>query len=208
MPTPSLIVFDLGNVLVRIARGWAHAFELAGISDFTFPADPATLKSIHELVVATETGQLTSDQFCSRVSTLLNYPAPNIRRALDAYNIAPFPGSEQLLLDLRDAHIPTACLSNTQDAHWSVLLQPPFPLHLLTHRFASQELRLRKPDPAIYRELERRTGFSPDQILFFDDLPENIAAATAAGWAAELVPVQPDPIPFLRSRLTAHGIPL
>ena len=34
-----------------------------------------------------------------------------------------------------------------------------------------------KPDPAIYRKVEERTGHLPERILFFDDVPENVSAA-------------------------------
>ena len=39
-----------------------------------------------------------------------------------------------------------------------------------------------KPDPAIYRLFEDRSGLAPGGLLFVDDRPENIAAAAARGW--------------------------
>jgi HAD superfamily hydrolase (TIGR01509 family) len=59
----------------------------------------------------------------------------------------------------------------------------------LHHRHASHELGLAKPDAAAYREFERLTASRGDEILFFDDLPENIAAARSIGWQC----VQIDP---------------
>ena len=45
----------------------------------------------------------------------------------------------------------------------------------------SGELRLVKPDPAIYAELLRRTGTRPEETFFTDDSARNVAAAGAAG---------------------------
>ena len=46
--------------------------------------------------------------------------------------------------------------------------------------------KLYKPDPAIYRLCEERMGLPPAKLLFFDDYPENVAAARALGWQAEV----------------------
>jgi len=46
----------------------------------------------------------------------------------------------------------------------------------------SGRVRLIKPDPAIYRLAAERFGASPEELLFIDDHPPNIAAAKALGW--------------------------
>jgi putative hydrolase of the HAD superfamily len=50
----------------------------------------------------------------------------------------------------------------------------------------SAALGLAKPDPAYFREVEARTGFSAADIAFIDDSPANVAAAAALGWTARL----------------------
>ncbi len=42
-----------------------------------------------------------------------------------------------------------------------------------------------KPDLAIYRHHAATFGLEPQATLFFDDKPENVAGARAAGWHAE-----------------------
>jgi 2-haloacid dehalogenase len=54
--------------------------------------------------------------------------------------------------------------------------------------------------------VERETGFSGDRIIFFDDLPENIAAAEARGWKGYVVPVGENPIPAIRGNLKEAGV--
>lgn len=53
-------------------------------------------------------------------------------------------------------------------------------------RFVSGELRLMKPDPAIYAAVEAGTGLAPDRLLFADDKAENVDAAAARGWRTHL----------------------
>lgn len=50
----------------------------------------------------------------------------------------------------------------------------------------SGEVRLMKPDLAIYRLHADSFGLAPAATLFFDDNANNIAGARAAGWNAEL----------------------
>ena len=49
----------------------------------------------------------------------------------------------------------------------------------------SGRVRLVKPDPAIYRHHAETHGLAPENTLFFDDNPDNVAGARALGWNAE-----------------------
>ena len=40
-----------------------------------------------------------------------------------------------------------------------------------------------KPDPRIYRLFTERFSLQPDECLFIDDQPPNVAAAIRAGWS-------------------------
>ena len=48
----------------------------------------------------------------------------------------------------------------------------------------SHEVGLTKPDPAIYVLTAHRLGVEPQEIVFLDDHPPNVAAARAVGWHA------------------------
>ena len=50
----------------------------------------------------------------------------------------------------------------------------------------SGEIRLLKPDPAIYAHHAKTFGLAPEATLFFDDSPHNVEGAREAGWSAEL----------------------
>jgi putative hydrolase of the HAD superfamily len=47
----------------------------------------------------------------------------------------------------------------------------------------SGDVKLGKPDAAIYRLLADRHGLAPEQTLFIDDMPVNVTAAQALGWS-------------------------
>jgi putative hydrolase of the HAD superfamily len=43
-----------------------------------------------------------------------------------------------------------------------------------------------KPEPAFYQEALRRLGCAPEEVAFFDDLPEFVQAANALGLRGHL----------------------
>jgi HAD superfamily hydrolase (TIGR01509 family) len=48
----------------------------------------------------------------------------------------------------------------------------------------SDEVGCKKPDPRIYRLMQRALDVEPEQIVFLDDLEANVLAARACGWQA------------------------
>ena len=82
-----------------------------------------------------------------------------------------------------------------------------FPYEKLTHAFASHDLRLRKPDDAIYAHVERVTGVAGGRIVFFDDVEENIEGAGRRGWQACWIDPSPDdPLTQIRRFLRSRGV--
>ncbi|MBV0913328.1 HAD family hydrolase [Anianabacter salinae] len=96
------------------------------------------------------------------------------------------PHSVALLRALRSKGVPVFALSNFGVATLKMAdAEYPF-LTEFDRRFISGDLRLIKPDPAIYRAVEDATGLAPETLLFADDRPENIVAAEARGWNGHL----------------------
>ncbi|MDQ2742213.1 MAG: HAD family phosphatase [Chloroflexota bacterium] len=62
-------------------------------------------------------------------------------------------------------------------APWLAAFQP---------RVFSCRLRLSKPDPAAYHKILDHLAAEPEEIVFFDDRPENVATAKAVGIRAHL----------------------
>jgi putative hydrolase of the HAD superfamily len=205
-----LVVFDLGRVLIRICDNWRHACVVAGVKYPVEALDPPSKAAMMELVVLSETGRMTHDEFIERAAPILRVPAECVAAMSDAYLIEPFPGVEELLADLSATGMPTACLSNTNASHWNLMCatsgKAALPMHRLTWRFGSQEIGLRKPDPAIYEHVEKTTRISPGRIVFFDDLKENIAGAESRGWHGVQITSEQNPVTQIRQALENHGI--
>lgn len=66
----------------------------------------------------------------------------------------------------------------------------------------SAEVRLLKPEKAIYEHHAQAFGLDPAATLFTDDSPANVAGATAAGWNAVLF----QDAAQLKADLHRHGI--
>ncbi len=72
-------------------------------------------------------------------------------------------------------------LSNTNVLH-AAFLRPRLPvLGRFDHLLLSCEVGAVKPEPAFYQEALRRLGCAPEEVAFFDDLPEFVQAANALG---------------------------
>ena len=206
-----LVVFDIGRVLLRICDDWRHACRVAGIA-----APPGLGKGpppapVDQLLRRYDTGVIDLETFAREIAPLSGMTAGDVVRLQECYLLGPYAGVGELLDDLSVAGVKTACLSNTSDAHWRMMLDPAGPNHLpldrLDYRFASHLARLRKPDEAIYAHVERETGLPGDAIAFFDDVAENVDAARRRGWHAYRIdPTPDDPLPQVRSRLRDHGL--
>ncbi len=202
-----LVIFDLGRVLVRICNNYREACERAGIcrADDLGPFDGEATARDHEAVVLLDTGKIDLEEFARRVAPHRKITPKEVIRAYDAFLLEPYPGAIELIDELNATGVKTACLSNTSHGHWNQMCDRAhpahFPLDRLTWRFASQLVGAVKPTDAIFEHVERTTGFRGDQILFFDDLEENVAAAAKRGWRACLIRLDSDPIAQARAAL-------
>lgn len=87
---------------------------------------------------------------------------------------------------LRAKGIPVLALSNF-GVETFALAEETFPfLKEFDQRYISGQMRVIKPDPAIYKQLEDRCGFAANTLLFADDRADNIEAARARGWHGHL----------------------
>jgi HAD superfamily hydrolase (TIGR01509 family) len=94
---------------------------------------------------------------------------------------ALIPGAREFLVRAREAGIPVWCLSNDV-ARWSRILRETQGIEtLLCGAIISSEARARKPDRLIYERLIERTGYRASDLLFIDDRPQNVEAASRLG---------------------------
>jgi putative hydrolase of the HAD superfamily len=211
---PRLVVFDLGGVLVRICRSWAEACAVAGLPCREGADHPDRVAARRACVVEHETGRLTADAYFEGLAGALGglYTSAEVGRIHHAWTLAEYAGVPALLDALAAARVETAILSNTNAAHWDRLSPSDgraaeYPSLLrIPHRFASHLLGARKPAPEVFARVEAATGHRGRDVLYFDDLDENVAAARAAGWRAATVDPLVDPAALMREVLAREGL--
>jgi putative hydrolase of the HAD superfamily len=203
-----LVCFDLGGVLVRIARGWDDACRRAGVELPHVGADAWARH--HDLMLRYETGEIDEAAYICEAPAVVGggVTGDAIVRVFDAWLLGMYPGAAEVIDDLRFRGFKTGCLSNTNARHWNTLnqLDTYAPLRRLDFRLASHELRVMKPAEQAYRRAEAATGFWGDQVLFFDDKQDNVDAARAVNWKAELIDRADDAVAQVREYLAAHGV--
>lgn len=206
-----LVCFDLGGVLLRICRSWSEGCAAAGL-DLRTPINRSADEiagwfAPREITDLYQTGQITCDEFARRLSQATNntYSPAEIMRIHRAWILGECEGVSEVIDQIHRAGLTTAALSNTNHGHWSQINVFDCVMRL-NHRLASHELKLHKPDPAIYLELQRRLNRRGREILFFDDLEENVVAARNVGWYAEQIDPQGCPATQMRRHLAKHGI--
>jgi FMN phosphatase YigB (HAD superfamily) len=206
-----LVVFDLGGVIIRLAAGWEDAHRLAGLSGEP-PTDRAFRALLGDLARRAD-GSVRATEYYERVAAASGsrYAPDDVRRIGHVWLRGEYDGVGRVFDALDAAAVETAILSNTTEDHWSRLAPESgvaeFPTVLRARRrFASHLLGLVKPDPAIYRVVERETGHAAERILFFDDLEPNVEAARSVGWTSERIDPDGDPAAQMLDALRRHGV--
>lgn len=77
-------------------------------------------------------------------------------------------------------------MSNTNAPHFAHLARMYPQLTAFDFRITSYEAGAEKPSARIYEAAEAQAGCEPEAILYFDDVPEFVAAARKRGWQAEV----------------------
>jgi FMN phosphatase YigB (HAD superfamily) len=176
-PAVRCVVFDLGGVLVRIARSWTEACSAAGLPVRGDADVPARVLARRPWVHAYEVGQIPHGEFLRQVAAACGhvYAVEEVARIHAAWLLEEYPRIGEVLDAVEAWGATTAILSNTNAAHWEAMLPSRdgasrFPtLRRVRHPCASHLLGARKPEPAAWAHVER------------------VEAARAHGWQAELV---------------------
>ncbi|HYE02061.1 MAG TPA: HAD family hydrolase [Phycisphaerales bacterium] len=208
-----LVVFDLGGVVVRICRSWREASQAAGFGPEAPGLAPELAERRRALHRDYERGGLSCEEYFRAIAEATGgrYTADEARRVHEAWLLEEYPGVGALIDDLHGRGIETGVLSNTNAAHWAVMEQARFAAcRRPKHRHASFLLGAGKPEAEAYRRFAQRArgagwrGEAGD-IIYFDDLPENVEAARREGWRGVLVDPWGDPAAQMRAALQEAG---
>jgi len=187
---PAFVVFDLGNVLVYIHP---EAFlQTLGIDS---PENRrAYQRKVIDIVRAYERGEDPTEKFLDNLDKLFNasentrnhqnrngrFTRDDFKRAMLSIIGRPVPGMDDLVRSLSPL-VPLGLLSNTNPLHFEACMGNLKSLQFIPSHFLSYRLRSLKPEPEIFRQMIELLKLDPHDILYIDDIPENIEAAGRAG---------------------------
>lgn len=177
------VLFDFGKVLSNAEdpTAWASMLDFAGVPEQRFhdaywayrhDYDRHTLNALsYWRAVAARAGTTFADTQINRLIELDVDVWTNMNDRMVAF-----------AQRLQRGGVRTGILSNIGDAMaQGIVARLPW-LANFYHCTWSYELRLAKPEPAIYLRAAEALDTAPSAILFIDDREENVAAATAVGF--------------------------
>ncbi|MEK7781567.1 MAG: HAD family phosphatase [Verrucomicrobiota bacterium] len=178
---PSIVVFDLGKVLVDFDYALAGR-RIAARSKLS-PAEVQKFLDHSPLLVRFETGLMTRQEFFEVVRDHTGFQGSTQEFGdFFADIFVEMPEMIALHAALRRKGIPTYIFSNTNDLAIEHIRRAfPFFANFDGYIF-SYEVGAMKPTPKIYEELEKLSGKRGAEILYLDDRPENVAGGSSRGW--------------------------
>ena len=196
------VVFDVGNVLY----GWdPEAFLVTQLAD-----DAARLKFIEDIDLYGWHETLDGGRPHAEAAAELSEKFPEYARLIATWGdrfgetiTGPVPGVHAIVKALDARGVPLYALTNFSAEFW-----PAF--HDRERAFFSRfrdiivsgEVKLLKPDPAIYWLALDRFRLRPDEALLIDDRAINVEGAEAVGMKAHVFTDAAD----LRARLEREGL--
>lgn len=199
----TLVLFDIGGVLVRIRHTWNEV--LAAIGAESTLAEQWCHHDYKPLADY-QAGSLDEAAYLAILARDLSLSPDMARAAHEAILDRDYDGAHDLVRRLRATGVKTACLSNTNALHWTRFCSAEhFPAVAgLDRRFASFEIGANKPDPAAFAAIER--AYPGRRKVYFDDLERNVEGARRAGWEAFGVDPNGDPPAEMEAILAELGV--
>ena len=108
-----------------------------------------------------------------------------------------YPETADLLAAIPE-NIPRVLLSNTNAAHWARADISGALEGLFDRQFLSFRTGLLKPDAAAFEQVLEAYAVAPRNVLFFDDSPHNVDAASRLGIEARLCRGPGQALPVIR----------
>jgi HAD superfamily hydrolase (TIGR01549 family) len=182
MTTSPLLIFDLGNVIVR------HDNALLESKIVEHCPDPARCKAALAAVMSSShgisVGTSTLAQFFAEFQPAAGFTG-DFATFEELWNchFTDDPAMEELVRQLA-AKYRLVVLSNTNQSHWDHILARYLIMDSPAVLYASFEMGVAKPDPAIYRQVLAAEGYDAKDAIFIDDSAANVEGARAVGMTA------------------------
>jgi len=174
------VIFDLGGIVtaydpMRFAIEILHDLEQAD--------------RVRRLVFGTKTwlaldqGLLTEKEAEARITAENPGDAAAIHSLFDLYKnlLVPIPEGIAIVRKVKEAGHRVFALSNFGPEAWEVVGRRDLYGEIFDGIVISSEVKLVKPDPAIFEVLIERYGLEPKRCAFIDDVPANVETARRLG---------------------------
>ncbi len=178
------LLFDFGGVVIdvdfnRAFQCWAdHAGEQIETISSRYEVDDAYMRH--------ERGEIHEAHYYQalRRQLAIEITDEQFAEGWNSVHVGEMPGIGSLLKQAGTTHS-LFTFTNTNFSHMRVLEARFTDLFDSFQRiFASCDMGMRKPEAESFRHVAKETQTDPSQILFFDDLLENVASARAVGMQA------------------------
>jgi glucose-1-phosphatase len=177
-------LFDLGNTLIKLAyeRVLENICRLSTVKRDELIEILEAPGSYRDM----ERGALSFWEFYEFVCDKTGYRGSmrDFNEVWSDFFDGTMPGIEELLERVR-ARYRVAFLSNSNEVHAELIPRKFSSLFEKDDRFIfSHRIKVAKPDPEIFRRTVDILGTTAQQVVFIDDLSENVAAARSLGMQA------------------------
>jgi len=175
------ILFDLGKVIIDYS--WEKTMVSLRELDPKLSIEWDQI-AYHPALYAYERGRITTEVFVNEIINTLGLKLSK-NEFLSAFNNmfkGIYPNRRELLKNIRREYKIYA-LSNINDEHYRYCLREFHEiLSLFEQVYVSHLINHRKPETDAYKYICREIALNPTQILFIDDMKENIIAAEQLGF--------------------------
>ena len=174
------VIFDVGDVLLD----WNPGRVLQG-----FYADDSERERMKQLIfhhadwLELDRGAMAEDVLLQRIAERAGRPVPELNGLFEVVrdSLHPKQDTVALLGSLSARGVPLYCLSNMPSKIYATLSQRFDFWQHFDGIVISGDIRMVKPEPAIFRHLLERYGLRAGDTVFVDDLPANVEAAQRLG---------------------------
>lgn len=174
-----VILFDLGRVLMHIDfDAFPNGLGLI-TKEQRIQYDQA---KIQYTIQRYETGMISTIEFLDSLYTVFNQEFSR-EEILNAFDNIIVKDNQEIIPFVENVrhHYRIAVLSNTCASHWDKVLQKSSVIKLFPDIFTSFHLGVMKPSSIIYDKVCKSLNVQPQEVIFIDDLKENVDAAIAFG---------------------------
>ena len=182
----NLFVFDLGNVILPFEHRQiaVKLHETSRIQDRFTPDD--LFKFLFDrdrgLVNPYEEGLMSSVDFFAKLREKYKLEL-EFDEFKDIWNIIfqEDPEVNDTIMYLKNKGYPVFLLSNTNELHFSYIMERYPIVHSLDEWILSYEVGAKKPKQKIYDAIFEKTDTVRNEVLYIDDVPEYVEAAKTYG---------------------------